>query len=86
MAVDAYHPDDIRKDFHRTGIDIESYIEDVKLVLVDVKSSYAGNTGFDPDATIKLWQETCDQVIFDRIYGTSCCRGSYIFTWESGFG
>jgi PAS domain S-box-containing protein len=65
MAVDAYHPDDIRKDFKGAGIDIESYIEDGKLILVDVKSSYAGTAEFDPDATIKIWQETCDQIVFE---------------------
>ena len=65
MAVDAYHPDDIRKDFQQAGIDVDSYIEEDKLILIDVQSSYAGTAEFDPEATIKIWQETCDQIIFE---------------------
>ncbi len=69
MAVDEYHPDSIREDFEQADVDIDSYLKDGKLTLIDVKSSYSGNGGFDPDSTIKIWQKECNKAISEGYNG-----------------
>lgn len=65
MAVDEYLPDFIEEDFELAGVDIDLYLKNGRLTLIDVKSSYSENGGFDPDSTIKIWQNKCDEVISD---------------------
>ncbi|MFO7816404.1 MAG: MEDS domain-containing protein [Desulfovibrionales bacterium] len=56
MAVDSYHKALVSRDFARVGLDMETYLQSGRLVIIDVGSSYSGNSGFDPDSTIEIWK------------------------------
>ncbi len=57
MAVDQYTRKMIETDFADMAQDFQSAIESKRLTLIDVQNSYSGKEGFDPDRTIKIWQE-----------------------------
>jgi PAS domain S-box-containing protein len=57
MAVDSYHKSLITKDFAMAGLDIEAYLQNGRVAIIDVHTSYANNVGFDPDSTIEIWKD-----------------------------
>jgi hypothetical protein len=63
MAVDEYTSAMIAEDFLAAGEDVDGYLEKGRLVIVNVKESYAGNGGFDPDQTVKIWQKSCRNTV-----------------------
>jgi PAS domain S-box-containing protein len=70
MATDQYAPDQIREDFERLDVDMDSFMQKGQLILLNVRKSYAKDREFDPDNTLKTWQrvtETACQDGFDRL-------------------
>jgi hypothetical protein len=63
MAVDDYTPAMIRDDFTAARENIDHYLEDERLVIFNVQESYAGNGGFDPDQTVKIWQKVSKKAV-----------------------
>jgi signal transduction histidine kinase len=63
MATDRYEPAMIAKDFARTGEDINPCLADERLTILNVRESYSGNGGFDPDKTVKLWQKVTRKAV-----------------------
>ena len=63
MAVDDYDPAMIATDFLAAGEDMDASIKDNRLVIFNVKESYAGNGGFDPDKTVEIWQKICRNTV-----------------------
>lgn len=63
MAVDDYTLAMIRDDFAAVRENIDPYLEDERLVIFNVQESYAGNGGFDPDQTVKIWQKVSKKAI-----------------------
>jgi|GEM_PF-660720 len=70
MATDQYTHDQIREDFKRLDVDVDSFIQKGQLILVNVRESYAMDREFDPDETLKTWQRLTDTACqdgFDRL-------------------
>ena len=57
MAIDSYEQSMIAEDFSDAGVNINDYMGKGKLTILDVKKHYSGNGGFNPDQTIKIWQD-----------------------------
>jgi signal transduction histidine kinase len=63
MAVDDYTSSMIYDDFAAAHENIDHYLEDGRLVIFKVQESYAGNGGFDPDQTVKIWQNASNKAV-----------------------
>lgn len=63
MAVDDYNPAMIAEDFLAAGADMNACLEQERLIIVNVKESYSGNGGFNPDQTVKIWQSLCQKSV-----------------------
>ncbi len=57
MAVDSYQPAMIAEDFAALGRDFDRYIDEKKLFIVDVQTSYSGRDGFSPEQTTRIWKD-----------------------------
>jgi PAS domain S-box-containing protein len=66
MAVDRYDKNLIAEDFAKAGLDLNYYINKGCLAIIDVKSSYSDNGGFNPDQTLKLWQEQSQKSVSEK--------------------
>jgi len=69
MATDAYSHDSIVADFEEKGLKAGEYIENGRLVLLDVTESYSASSGFDPDHTVRIWQNLIDQAVSQGFNG-----------------
>ncbi|WP_462325203.1 MEDS domain-containing protein [Desulfoplanes sp.] len=70
MATDQYSPDQIRTDFDKLGVDMDRSIAKGQLILLSVKDSYSQTKEFDPDETLKIWQNLTDKACeegYDRL-------------------
>ena len=65
MAVDNYQKRMVETDFANGNVDFHASIKSEKLTIVNARSSYSGKGGFDPDRTVKLWQEESKKAIKD---------------------
>ncbi len=63
MAVDTYTPQMVREDLAAVGVDFESAVEQGRLTLMEVRSAYADQGGFEPNATIDIWKEETEKAI-----------------------
>lgn len=63
MAIDRYKQSMIAEDFIDAGVNINDYLGQGKLTILDVKESYSGNGGFNPDQTIKIWQDLSKKAV-----------------------
>lgn len=63
LATDAYTPQMIREDFAKAGMEIEPLIAKGALSLIDIKTSYADNGGFEPDKTVTIWKQTTQDAL-----------------------
>lgn len=57
LATDEYAHDLIIEDLAELGVDARKHIEDGSLFLIDVNEHYSSSGGFDPDSTLKGWQD-----------------------------
>jgi PAS domain S-box-containing protein len=69
MATDAYGHDSIVADFEEKGLKAGEYIENGRLVLLDVTESYSAGSGLDPDNTVRIWQNLTEQAVFEGFNG-----------------
>ena len=69
MATDAYDHDAIVGDFEDNGVAVAEYIRQGRLVLVDVTESYSASGGFDPDHTVRIWQDLTDRAVSEGFTG-----------------
>lgn len=69
MATNAYAHDSIVADFEAAGLKAGEYIENGRLVLLDVTESYSANGGFDPDHTVRIWQNLTERAVSEGFNG-----------------
>ncbi len=63
MAVDTYRQDMIEEDFAAAGENLQSHLTEERLLVIDVRKSYSGNGGFEPDNTVRIWQEASRKAV-----------------------
>lgn len=61
LAYDEYLPHMLEDDLEEYGISFDEVLESGQLFVLDVKQHYSSDTGFDPDRTLKSWQELTQQ-------------------------
>jgi hypothetical protein len=61
MATDAYLPAMIEADFASHQMRLSDYLTSGQLTILRVKDSYAGDGGFEPEKTIRIWQQAVRQ-------------------------
>ena len=65
MATDLYTPEMIAQDFQVDGEPLAEHLKAGRLSIINVQESYSAAGGFDPDITLKIWQDETTRALSD---------------------